>query len=202
MTTQPLLSKTDQALTYCGFQSNKLLWGGLLTVLAGVAMIAAAQTYLSGRTKIIYTWTGELYGYGTNTNSLRLAYTLGFTLGGAATLGAAFTAVAVKDQRAKRAAVAVLALALAAVAYASIVCALRNSGEMLDGVQMRDGSTRQFLIANEGSLNALKGLSYTLMAVGGVGMALGIGGFIYRRNKAPQIESAQTITLDSEVASD
>jgi hypothetical protein len=197
MSSAPLLSRTDRALTYCGIQSNRLLWGGLLTVLVGVAMIAAAETYLSGR-QTIYQWFREL-GPGTDTTTLVVAYVAGFVVGGALTVSTACAMSQVKNRLAKRAMALFLALALATVAYASIVCALRNSGEIVN-VRVQGGGTGEFLIANEGPLNALKGLSYTFMTAGAVAMGLGLGGFIYCRSKKPQIESTQEAsnTLSSE----
>jgi hypothetical protein len=183
------VSPREQFLKFSVVNSNRLLFAGLATILAGTMVLAAAHSYLNDR---VWIQTGN--GYGLRTSHQRVLFGLGFGLGGFSALVAVLMRVG-KDEKGGRPPQryfwAALVAAAALFLYASLVCALRNSGEVIPDV-VRDGaSPDDYLIPNEGPLKALQGISYTVMIVGTGVSGAGFSGYLASRTAANHLKKSE-----------
>jgi hypothetical protein len=169
-----------QLLTYATVNSNRLLWAGLITLLAGTAILGAAQTLLAVR---IYQGD-QMIGRAISCSALPWVYGSTFAAGGLTTLVAA--RLIRKQPTYRRGAAVALAVGISILLYATILCSLRNSGTILHDVQMRGGSTKDFLMPNQGPLIALTGICSTIMIGGAGAMGLGFIGWLAARKAAQQ----------------
>jgi hypothetical protein len=187
------ISTSQRALTFATVQSNKLLWAGLLTVLAGVAMLAAAQT-CSASTKTIVLPNGSLGAVGDT--RVAVACTIatmvtGGTLTALSTVGLCETVRRNRPKSMRIASAAGLALGIATLLFAGLVCSQVASTRTIrvDNWPWRRDDIYE-VWPNPAGLQALRGIDSTFMIAGAGAMGLGFVGWLASRKAAQQPQMA------------
>jgi hypothetical protein len=170
------VSNTQRVLAFSAAHSNKLLLVGLVTLLAGVAMLSASQTYYNGipRDRV----TGGMF--------------LGFIVGSVFTLAcSAGLATATCERKRQGAWLVGLAFSVAMLFYGSLVCALQRSCTVL----RPNDEGGIMLITDKAPFNALRGISSTIMIAGAGAMGLGFVGWLVSRKAAQHLKAPSAQTL-------
>jgi hypothetical protein len=194
------ISTSQRALTACTLHSNKLLWAGLLTVLAGAAMLAATQTYTGGHGKITL-FTDESVTFGTDRSKVEVVACVSPIVGALIAMGSAVGicwTMQKNHRKGYRIAFAVtLAVGVATLLYDGLVLALGRNGsyqgvayerhwDFKNGGWIYDRYYEGTVWNNQASLQAMRGISTTVMIAGAGAMGLGLIGWLAARKAAQQ----------------
>jgi hypothetical protein len=202
MITAPTIVTTSQGESTVKRVSSKLLLISLLTLVAGVAMIAATQTYMDKET--IYKLNGTTDTVqAQNMSRITAIYAALFGCGGvAAILGVTICALTRNQEKAKgvrATAAATLILAASMVAYAAFLVSLRNTGVHGDGYILKDSGTFvqvDYLIPNDAAMKALTAIG-SLVAIGGAAGVIACGCTFFTAHKLAQKSKTQPVVQNN-----
>jgi drug/metabolite transporter (DMT)-like permease len=194
-TTAAAVANTHSASSTVMRGSSKLLIVGLLTLVAGAAMIAAAETYLGTR---IHVWTDGHTVQAVDSGSMAMLYSCMFGFAGVtALIPLTLYARARSRQQEPKAfrsmAILFSVLVTFMLTYGAMLAALRNTGVRGVGyVQTYSGlEPVDYLIPNESAMKALIAIG-SLVALGGAGCMVASGCTFYTAHKLAQKQTEQS----------